>query len=160
MTKVKQSPTKQALMEFKKLRGTAFKRDQAYSYLAEKYHLKQSSIRAAASRAGLTDKATSLKRIFSTKDEEALVEVCIRQSRQYRPFTVPEFQHVAREFAGKLKKHRNFGRKFIHCFVKRHRKVLNMKRGKLTSPTRNSHNIYAKTQAFIDKLDRIYRAIG
>ena len=104
MTKTKQSRMKQALMEFKKLRRSVSRRDSAYSYLAGKYNLKQSSIRSAVSRAGLTDKATSLKHVFSTKEEEALVEVCIRQSRQYRPFTVPEFQHVAREFAGKQKK--------------------------------------------------------
>jgi len=42
MTKTKQSPMKQALIEYRKLRNTAFKRDTAYSYLAEKYHLKQS----------------------------------------------------------------------------------------------------------------------
>ena len=154
MTKIKLSPMKKALIEFKRLRHRACRRDSLYSYLAGKYHLKPSSIRSAVSRAHLTDKATSLKHIFSIKEEEALVEVCIRQSRLYRPFTVPEFQNVAREFAGSLKKRRKLGRKFVYCFMMRHRKVLHTKKGKLTSPTRNSHNTYAKTQAFIDKMNR------
>ena len=38
--------------------------------------------------------------------------------------------------------------------MRRHRDVLNKKNGKLTSPTRKSCNINAKTQAFIKKLNR------
>ena len=102
MTKSKQSRIKKALMEFKKHRHNASWRSTAYPHLAEKYGLKQSSIRSATSRAGLTSKADSLNHIFSVKEEEALVEVCRRQARQYRPFTIPEFCKVAREFAGSL----------------------------------------------------------
>jgi len=131
---------KKALMEFKKYRHIASWRSTAYRYLAGKYNLKESSIRSAASRAGLTSKAASLNHIFSVEEEEALVEVCIRQARQYRPFTIPEFCNVARKFAGSLHPRRKMGRKFVSGFVKRHRKVLHTKKGKITSPTRSSSN--------------------
>ena len=79
-------------------------RNSIYRYLSLKYGLKESSIRAAASKAGLTSKATSLKFFFSKKEEEALIEVRIRQARQYRPFTVPVFCRVVRKFAETLGK--------------------------------------------------------
>ena len=60
-------------MEFRKYRHIASWRSRAYPYLAEKYDLKESSIRSAASRAGLTSKAASLNHIFSVKEEEPLL---------------------------------------------------------------------------------------
>ena len=144
-------------MEFKKYRHIASWRSRAYPYLAEKQDLKESSIRSAASRAGLTSKAASLNHIFSVKEEEALVEVCIRQARQYRPFTIPEFCKVAREFAGSLHKRRKLSRKFVCGFVKRHRKVLHTKKGKITSPKRSTSNTLSKTQVFVASVYRNVR---
>ena len=149
----KQSRTKLALKEFKKLRNKASTRDNVYCYLSGKYGLKESSIRAAVSRNGLTNKSISLKRIFSKKEEEALAAVCVRQARQYRPFTIPELCQVARKFAGCLKKHRTFSRKFVSFFLRRHHQVLCMKRGLLTSPRRCSRTTPSKTQEFIQLLD-------
>ena len=154
MTSRRRSRTQLALYELKKLRRKASTRDNAYHYLSEKYGIKVSSIRAAASRAGLTSMTSSLKRIFSKEEEEALVEVCIRQARQYKPFTIRAFSQVARKFAGSLHKPRKFTKRFVSGFMKRHRKVLHKKKGKLTSPTRSSKNTFAKTEAFIDSLNR------
>ena len=62
-------------MRFKKLRHRAFKGDRTYSYLTEKYDLKESSIQSAASKTGLTNKVTYLKHIFWAEEEEAFGEV-------------------------------------------------------------------------------------
>ena len=147
-------------MEFKKHRHNASWRSTAYPHLAEKYGLKQSSIRSATSRAGLTSKADSLNHIFSVKEEEALVEVCRRQARQYRPFTIPEFCKVAREFAGYLQKRRKLSRKFVSGFVKRHRKVLHTKKGKITSPTRSSGTPYQRHKSSLKALIGMCGASG
>ena len=100
MTKRKISATGLALREFRKVKHIAAYRHDCYERLAGKYGIKASTIRAAASRAGLTSKEDSLKRIFSKKEESTLVEVCRRQARLYKPFTVPAFMKVARSFAG------------------------------------------------------------
>ena len=154
MKSPERSRTRLALYEFKKLRRRASTRDNLYKYLSAKYGIKVSSIRAAASRAGLTNKATSLKIIFSKEEEEALTEVCIRQARQYRPFTIPEFSRVARKFAGTLRKPHFFTRRFVRSFLLRHRDVLCAKRGKLTSPTRSSKSTLGRTEEFIESLNR------
>ena len=73
-----------------------FLEEWALFVLAQKYELKLSSIRSAASRAGLTSRVSSLNHFFSMKEEEALVEICRRQARQFRPFTIPVFCKVAR----------------------------------------------------------------
>ena len=153
MSRAKQSPTKSALNELKKLRRSASSRVNIYRVLSQKYPLTESSIRASASRAGLTSKADSLNNLFSKREEEALVEVCLRQARQYRPFTVEKFRKVARIFAGTLKKRRICTAKWVECFVHRHRTVLCKKKGKLTSPKRCSRTALANTQAFIDSLN-------
>jgi len=77
----------------------------------------------------------------------------LRQARQYRTFTVPVFLRVASRFASKVSKTRVLTRKFLECFVKRHRDVLSMKRGKLTSPTRSLLDMMEKTEGFIASLN-------
>ena len=152
MDSKKQSPTKQALREFKKLMRKASTRANIYQTLSEKYGIKASSIRSAASRAGLTSKRTSLNHIFSEEQEEALVEVCIRQSRKYRPFTIPDFIRVAKIFSG-THRQSSITRKFVNCFVRRHRDVLRKRRGKLTSPKRISSVVLSNTRKFIKRFD-------
>ena len=70
MRSAKQSPTKLALYELQKLRRKASTRVNLYRNLAEKYGIKESSIRAAASKAGLTSKSTSLKYTFSERERK------------------------------------------------------------------------------------------
>ena len=153
MHTAKQSRTKLALIELKKLRRRACTRVNLYRYLSEKYGITEASIRSAASKAGLTNKSTSLRHIFSEKEEEALVEVCVSQARGYKPFTIPVFCRVARMFAGTLTGHQKITRKFVSGFIRRHRSILCKKRGKLTSPKRTSETTLAATQGFIDLLD-------
>ena len=132
-------------MTFKKLMYIGSERNTADPNLTAKQHYKQRSIQSATSKTSQTNKATSLKHIFSTKKEEILVDVDIVQARQNKPLIVPESLCEAREIAGTVKKHR-FGakKKNDFRFAERHHKVLNMKRRKLTLSTLKSCDIYTK----------------
>ena len=51
-------------------------------------------------------------------------------------------------------KPRIVGRKFVHGFVRRHRKDLHTKKGKINSPTRSSNNTVSKTHELIAKIEK------
>ncbi len=153
MKRAKLSRTQLALKDLKKCMRRAIDRDKLYQRLSKDYKLKPSTIRAAASKAHITSKEESLQKVFSVKEEEALVEICVRQSRQYRPFTIPDFCRMARKFAGLRKNGQFLTAKFAEGFVKRHRQTLCMRRGKVTSPKRTSSVMMSNAQDFIDMIN-------
>jgi len=126
-----------------------------YSRIKDECGCSEGSIRTAACRAGLTSSSHSLKCAFSMEEERALVDACIMYARQGKPFTIRHFCAVASYFAGKFERKDFFSRGFAQKFLKRHIKLLQLKEGKLTSPTRCTKTMVEKTEAFIAMMNKI-----
>ena len=120
----------------------------AYEKLAEELGVTVQAIRNAASKAGLTSGPISLRRTFSPEEEEMLVCASLVYARQGTPFTIPVFAEVARYLAGRDESE-PFSRHFVSDFVERHKDVLTVSDGKMTSPTRSFDTMCEMTEDFI-----------
>ena len=86
---------------------------------------------------------------FSEEEEDALVEVCVRRTREGFPFTILAFIKVASIFAGKDENGPQLTRSFVRGFIKRYSDTLRKKKGKVTSPKRSYETMLQKTEDFI-----------
>ncbi len=149
MSEANCSPTKQALYKLVEYEGKASTRDHIYQRLSLETGLSESSIRAAASRSGLTSSSRSLRCIFSEEEEDALVQVCVILAREGRPFTIPAFIRVASIFAEKENEESFLAYSFFRKFMKRHSDSLCKRKGIITSETRTYRAMLEKTEEFI-----------
>ena len=104
MSEANCSPTKQALYKLVEYEGKASTRDHIYQRLSLETGLSESSIRAAASRSGLTSSSRSLRCIFSEEDKNALSRFCVMLARDNRLFAVLTSIMIAKIFARKMEK--------------------------------------------------------
>ncbi len=147
------SPTKQSLALLAEFEGKAETRDHLYQRISAITGLSESSIRAAASRAGLTSSSRSLRCILSEEEEDALVEVCVMRTREGSPLTIPAFIKVASIFARKGENGPQLTHSFVRGFIKRHSDILCKRKGKITSPKRTYEAMLQKTEDFIDEVN-------
>lgn len=86
------------LKEFRQRKRRSLTRYKLYDKLSQETGDSKGSLRATASRAGLTSRAHSLMCTFSEEEEDALVNVCVAFARKGEPLTIPDFIRVASIF--------------------------------------------------------------
>jgi len=153
MGRKKNPKSEKILIEFKKLKRRASTRTKIYKDLANKFRVTEAYVRLLVSRAGLTSREHSLMYAFSVEEEEALANVCIAYARQGKPFTIPDFIAIASIFKGKTNNGDFFSRYFVRSFHHRHSDIISVRKGKVTSPTRNPGRMLEMTQDFIGMLN-------
>ena len=131
----------------------AISRKDAIRLAAEFYDVSENCVRIALWRKAKTSPYRSLKYAFSEEEEKLLEAVCVIHARGGRALSVSDFIELASIFAGRDEKH-HFSPQFVRSFVKRHKDVLFLDNGEITSPTRCLCSTQEKTEEFISLLDR------
>ena len=131
----------------------AISRKDAIRLVAELNDVSVNTVRMALWRKAKTSPYRSLKYAFSEEEEKLLEAVCVIHARGGRALSMPDFIELASIFAGRDENHR-FSRQFVLSFIERHKEVLFLDRGEITSPTRCLDSTQEKTQEFISLLDR------
>ena len=83
--------TGEVLNKLKWYMSNASTRGEAYRKICEEYGISLSTIKNAASKAGITSPMHSLHYIISEKEEEAFVALCIKYANRGAPLTIPDF---------------------------------------------------------------------
>ena len=87
---MKKKVTREVLDRLKWYMSNASTRNEAYRNVSGEYHISVSTIRNAASKAGITSPMHSLHYILSDKEEQALVAFCIKYDNRNEPLTIPD----------------------------------------------------------------------
>ena len=127
-------------------------RDNVYQTLSEKYRIKASSIRSAASGAGLTSRRFLSITSFRRRRKKHLLKFAYGSHVSINHSRFPISSGLQFIFSG-THRQSSFTRKFVNCFVRRHRDVLCKRRGKHPSPKRISRVVLSNTVKFIERFD-------
>jgi len=153
MSDTPRSVMSEALQKLEEYKSKASTRDHIYHRVSLDTGIPESTLRSAASRAGLTSSIRSLKCAFSEEEEDALVHLCVMRAREGKPFTIPAFVNVANIFAGRTKKGPFLTHSYAYSFLKRHSDSLCRRTGKVTSRKRTYTSMLQKTQEFISLIN-------
>ncbi len=154
MSDTPRSVISKALYKLEEYKSKSSTRDHIYRRVSLDTGIPESTLRSAASRAGLTSSSRSLRCVFSEEEEDALVQLCVMRAREGKPFTIPAFIKVASIFAGRTGKGSFFTHSFAYSFLNRHYDSLCRRTGKVTSRNRSYMGMLQKTREFISLINR------
>lgn len=153
---MKKKVTSEVLDRLKWYMSNASTRNEAYQNVSGEYHISVSTIKNAASKAGITSPMHSLRYILSDKEEKALVAICIKYANRNEPLTIHDIIELVSRYKSYPETQR-ISRHFVSNFVKRHKKHLCIRTGTVTSPSRSSDVMQTLAEDFISELEPLFR---
>ena len=148
--------TSEVLDRLKWYMSNASTRGEAYQKICDEFKVSYSTIRNAASKAGITNPMHSLHYILSEAEEKAIVLLCMKYSNRNQPLTIPDFIELVSRYKCYPETQR-VSRHFVSNFVKRNKSRLCIREGTVTSPSRSSDIMQDLTEDFISDLDTLFR---